>query len=255
MTASSSPIAVITGGGGAIGTAIGEALGERGYTVCTFDLTASAPAADHHLVVDVTDEGDLDLAFATIEREVGVPDALINTAFISRRGPATTFSVDDWNTVMRVNVTSYWLASRRIVRTWLANPRAGRSIVNVSSITGSNAVGRDGMAYGVSKAAILQLTRELAVEWAANGIRVNAVQPSQVESPALRGLLDAPGNEGLRHDIMAGIPMGRLATPADVARAIAFLLSDAASFITGVSLPVDGGNLSMNAGGTPPEVH
>lgn len=253
MSNVASPIAVITGGGGAIGTAVSTLLRERGYIVCTFDLTETASVADHHLTVNVADEVDLDRAFSVVEQEVGVPQLLVNTAFISRRGAATTFSLDDWNTVMRVNVTSYWLASRRAARTWLTTPDEGRSIVNVSSITGSSAVGRDGMAYGVSKAAILQLTRELAVEWAAHGIRVNAVQPAQVESPALRGLLDAPGNEGLRHDIMAGIPMARLAMPADVARAIAFLASDAASFITGVSLPVDGGNLAMNAGGTPPQ--
>lgn len=252
MTPSTPRLAVITGGAGAIGTAVCETLGSLGYTVCTLDLSASAPAGDRHLTVDVAEEAALDRALSTIESEIGIPDVLVNTAFISRRGPATTFSVDDWEAVMRVNVTSYWLASRCVARTWLANPGKDRSIVNVSSITGSNAVGRGGIAYGVSKAAILQLTRELAVEWAASGIRVNAVQPAQVESPALRGLLDAQGNEELRNDIMAGIPMGRLATPGDVARAIAFLLSDSASFITGVSLPVDGGNLSMNAGGSPP---
>lgn len=245
-------IAIITGGAGAIGTAVATELRATGHTICTLDLTSSAPVTDRHFVVDAADEIQVDAAFDSIEKDLGVPIALVNATFISRRGAATDFSLADWNDVMRVNVTSYWLAARRAARTWIAEGVKG-SIVNLGSITGGqNSVGRLGMAYGVGKAAILQLTRELAIEWAQYGIRVNAVQPAQVNSPALHGLLKEPGNERFRADVMNGIPLGRLAEPSDIANAVAFLLSTKASFITGVSLPVDGGNLAMNPGATNP---
>ena len=110
------------------------------------------------------------------------------------------------------------------------------------------------MAYGVTKAAILQLTRELAIEWGQYGIRVNSIQPAQVESASFRSFLDSTGNDAIRGDVMRGIPLGRLAEPSEIANAVAFLLSDKASFITGSTLPVDGGNLAANAGVTNPLV-
>jgi NAD(P)-dependent dehydrogenase (short-subunit alcohol dehydrogenase family) len=246
-----SRVAVITGGAGAIGQAVCNELRTDGFLVATIDKATVARHTDLHISADASDERELEAAFQHIESTLGTPTALVNTAFVSRRGPATTFDRTDWDCVLRVNVTSYWLASRRAARTWIANGKPG-TIVNLSSITASNAVGREGFAYGVSKAAVLQLTRELAMEWAQYGIRVNSVQPAQVQSPALEGLLAQPGNEGLRQDILRGIPLGRLALPQEVAAAVGFLVSERATFVTGVALPVDGGNLAMNAGGTNP---
>ncbi len=251
MATNHAPVVVITGGSGAIGSAIGRMLKARGDTVCSIDTAASAPSSDLHIAADVSDERALDAAFGQIEDRFGSVTGLVNTAFVARRGSAVEFSLSDWDAVMRVNVTSFWLTARRAATSWI-DEGVGGVIVNLSSICGSNAVGRNGLAYGVSKAAILQLTRELAVEWAQFGIRVNAVQPAQVSSPALNGFLADPKSSGFREDILRGLPLGRLAQPEDAAAAVAFLLSDSASFITGVSLAVDGGNLAMNAGATNP---
>ena len=123
--------------------------------------------------------------------------------------------------------------------------------VNVSSIGGSTSLGRGNFLYGVSKGGVEQLTRELAVAWAPRGIRGNAVAPCQIAPDGLRALSASPSAEGrLLDTFLRGIPLGRLVEPAEVAAAVAFLASDAAAMITGVVLPVDGGNLALNAGGT-----
>jgi len=127
----------------------------------------------------------------------------------------------------------------------------GGCIVNVSSIAGSSALGRGNFVYSVAKGGINQFTRELAVEWSPHGIRVNAIQPCQILTPALRRILADPrlDPETIKDRFLRGIPLGRLGEPDDVAKAAVFLASDAAAFITGVMLPVDGGNLALNAGG------
>jgi len=149
-----------------------------------------------------------------------------------------------------VNLTGYFLCARAAGRGMVA--RGYGSIVNISSIAGSTALGRGNFAYSVTKGGVDAMTRELAVEWGRHGVRVNAVAPCQV---ATAGFL---ANEKARtqagdptvSDYRRGIPMGRAAEPADIAAAVVYLASDAAAMVTGVTLPVDGGNLAFNAGGT-----
>ena len=127
----------------------------------------------------------------------------------------------------------------------------GGSIVNISSIAGSSALGRGNFVYSVGKGGINQFTRELAVEWSIHQIRVNAIQPAQILTPAVRRMFQDPRLDptSLEQRLLRGIPLGRLGQPEDVAKAVVFLASDAAAWITGIMLPVDGGNLALNGGG------
>ncbi len=126
----------------------------------------------------------------------------------------------------------------------------GGAIVNIASIAGTSALGRGNVAYSVSKGGVVQLTRELAVEWGRYGIRVNAIQPAQMRTPGFKARFENPELEpdGLLEQMVEAIPLGRIGEPDDVVGPVVFLLSDAARMVNGVLLPVDGGNLAMNAG-------
>lgn len=126
----------------------------------------------------------------------------------------------------------------------------GGSIVNISSIAGSSALGRGNFVYSVAKGGVNQFTRELALEWSSHRIRVNAIQPAQIMTPAVKRMFEDPRLDpaSLEQRILRGIPLGRIGRPEDVAKAVLFLASDAAEWVTGVMLPVDGGNLAMNSG-------
>ena len=160
-------------------------------------------------------------------------------------------ALDDWRKVVAVNLDGTFLCSREAGRRMIAAGRGG-SVVNISSIAGSSALGRGNFVYSVTKGGINQFTRELAVEWSPHGIRVNAIQPAQVMTPALQAIFDRSGldAERTRERMLVGIPLGRFGVPEDIAKAAVFLASDAAGFITGHLLAVDGGNLALNAGGS-----
>lgn len=127
----------------------------------------------------------------------------------------------------------------------------GGSIINISSIAGALALGRGNLAHSVNKGAINSLTREMAVEWAQHGIRVNAILPCQVLTEGFQKWLDSPTfDPALMERFLQGIPMNRLATPDDMVGPAIFLASDASAMVTGTLLGVDGGNLALNAGGS-----
>ena len=126
---------------------------------------------------------------------------------------------------------------------------AGRgSIVNIGSLASVTALGRGHVAYSMAMGAVAQMTRELAVEWSARGVRVNAILPAQVVNPGLEARMEA--DAGLRDRFLSGIPAGRMGVPDDIKGLAVFLASDASSWITGALIPMDGGNLAMNGGGT-----
>jgi NAD(P)-dependent dehydrogenase (short-subunit alcohol dehydrogenase family) len=253
--------ALVTGGGTGLGRAICLRLSSLGATVTAFDIDGSAAAGTVKLIEesgraaiavigDVADRDAVAAAFAAATTAFGPPDVLVNNAGINPRVPSRELTPDDWWRVAGVNLAGYLWCAQQLAAELIPAGRTG-AIVNVSSIGGSTSLGRGNIAYGITKGGVDQLTRELAVAWAPHGIRVNAVAPCQIATDGLRALSTRPSAEGrLLDTFLRGIPLGRLVEPAEVAAAIAFLASDAAAMITGTVLPVDGGNLAFNAGGT-----
>ena len=255
-------IALITGAAAGIGLECARHLGAAGATIIMVDIRESelgdavcALTADGvratGWVGDISKEKVVDGLVERAHKEVGVVDVLVNNAGIGSHVFPETVELAEWQRIMDIDLTGSFLMARAVARHLLAAGKKG-AIVNISSIAGSSALGRGNFSYSVAKAGINQMTREMAVEWARSGIRVNAVQPCQVSTPGFMTLVDTPGPEGkeLLARMVRGIPIGRLAKAEDIAAAVLFLASNAASMITGVLLPVDGGNLSLNAGGT-----
>jgi NAD(P)-dependent dehydrogenase (short-subunit alcohol dehydrogenase family) len=255
-------VALVTGWGSGIGRATSIAFAEAGADVAGFDIveeTGQGTAAEVeargrqalHIACDVSDPAAVEAAFWRIDKRFNRLDILVNCAFAGSHTHPAELPFEEWQKVLNVNITGYFLCAQQAGRRMIERGEGG-SIVNLSSIGGSSALGRGNFAYSVSKGAVNQFTRELAIEWAPYGIRVNALQPCQVLTPALQGLIDDPqfDSDSLVATFLHGIPLNRLAEPEEVAAAALFLASDAASMITGALLPVDGGNLAMNAGGT-----
>jgi NAD(P)-dependent dehydrogenase (short-subunit alcohol dehydrogenase family) len=186
-----------------------------------------------------------------LDEAFGRVDVLVNNVGIGHRSRPENLSLADWQKVARVNLDGTFLWSQEAGRRMIRQGNGG-SIVNISSIAGSSALGRGNFVYSVTKGGINQFTRELAIEWAPHQIRVNAIQPAQILTPALKRVFAdlQEGENTLRTRLLSGIPLDRFGEPEDVAKAALFLASDAAAFITGHLLPVDGGSLALNAGGS-----
>lgn len=257
-------VALVTGAGanGGIGHAIALAMARAGADLFVSDVDADGAAVTAREIgalgrrcvatrCDLGSPDEILTMVAECDRAYPRVDVLVNNVGIGHRSRPEALSLDDWQKVVRVNLDGTFLVTRELGRRMIDRDHGG-SIVSISSIAGSSALGRGNFVYSVTKAGILQLTRELAVEWAPYRIRVNAIQPVQVMTRAMdRMLADprlAPGT--LRARFLRGIPLDRIAEPDDIARAAVFLASEAASFITGHALPVDGGNLALNAGGS-----
>ena len=260
-------VAVVTGAGGGLGTPICTGLAAFGADVALLDideetLNASSAGVEAEgraalvLPADASDERAVTEAFAAVDERFGRVDILVNLAYTPTFGAPEELTLDDWEKAFRINTTSYFLCCREAGRRMIASGRGG-SIMNMCSIAGTSGVGRGSFPYSASKGAIATMTKELAVEWAGHGIRVNAIQPCQFLTPGLRHRLDDPSLGAIREKFLSGIPLNRLGEPREMVGPVIFLVSDAASMVTGVLLPVDGGNLAMNAGGTkgrPPAV-
>jgi NAD(P)-dependent dehydrogenase (short-subunit alcohol dehydrogenase family) len=257
-------LAVVTGAGanGGIGHATALALAAAGADVFVSDVDADGAvrtareieALGRHAAACRCDLGkpdDILAMMGELDRRLPRIDVLVNNVGIGHRARPEAVSLDDWRRVVGVNLDGTFLVTREVGRRMIEAGRGG-SIVSISSIAGSSAIGRGNFVYSVTKAGILQLTRELAVEWAPYHIRVNAIQPAQTMTRAMDRMLRDPRLDPprLRERLLRGIPLDRIGEPEDVAWAAVFLASDAASFITGHALPVDGGNLALNAGGS-----
>ena len=254
--------ALVTGAGSGIGRAIAIGLARHGADVAGADIneiglerTIGEITAQGRkglaVQTDVTSIGDVTDLVESTYKSFGRLDILVNNAGVASHALPEELPLDEWHNVIEINTTGYFLCAQAAGR-YMMNQETGGSIVNISSIAGSRALGRGNLVLSVSKGAVNQLTRELAVEWAKHNIRVNAILPCQVRTPNLQELIDDPRYESqaLVERFLQGIPLNRLGEPEDLVGPVVFLCSDAAAMVTGVLLPVDGGNLALNAGGS-----
>lgn len=243
------PIALVTGGSRGLGRAIAMDLAAHGHDVAVTgrSLTDARAAADAiaaahpgsrtlAVALEVMDSGSVADAVATTTVALGPITVLVNNAGIQRLGSVLEQTEADWNAVIGTNLTGAFLVAQAVARR-MVEQGSGGSIVNIASAAGLIPfAGRP--AYAAAKAGLIMLTRSFALELAAHRIRVNAVAPTFVETDLGRQTLDQPG---VREQITGRIPLGRVASEADVAAAVRYLVSADASFITGTVLPVDGG--------------
>jgi NAD(P)-dependent dehydrogenase (short-subunit alcohol dehydrogenase family) len=237
-------VAIVTGGAGSIGRATAALLAERGARVLIADLDPAGDAVAGELAgrghdvrfvrCDVSGEPDVASMVRAATERWGRLDVMVANAGIGVRGAADELALDDWRRALDVNLTSVLLCVKHAVQAMKGHPGA---IVNTASVMGLVAP-RGAVAYAATKGAVVNMTRAAAVDHAAQGIRVNAVCPGHLESPTSVGGAAARADT---RDLVARYPLGRLGRPEEVARAIAFLASDEASFITGTCLVVDGG--------------
>lgn len=239
-------VALVVGAGG-LGTAIAAGLAGAGARVVVADVDEAraerAAAAGGSAVsacrIDVTDRADVQRAVDGVVSTAGRVDVLVNAAGVTQLGPAESYPEQAWNRILAVNLTGVFLVSQAVGRHMLA--RGSGAIVNLSSIAGSVAL-TDTVAYCASKGGVEQVTRAMAIEWARRGVRVNAVAPSWFATD-MGALLDS--RPGLYDERIGRVPAGRVGDPAELVGAVLFLASPAASMVTGVVLPVDGGYLAQ----------
>jgi 2-deoxy-D-gluconate 3-dehydrogenase len=243
--------ALVTGAGSGIGQAAARALSAAGARVVVTELPDRLERAEatvselqrgggHALAVelDVRNLASISTCVdAAVEAGGGRLDILVNNAGVNVRQPAFEVTEEAWDLVLDTNLKGLFFTAQAAGRVMRDQVPPGGSIINVSSVVGL--VGYyDRAAYCSSKAGVINLSRVLAIEWAPHEIRVNAVCPTFVETPLTQVLLE---NEAIKSDILGRTPAGRLATPDEVAAAIAFLAGPAARMITGTALTVDGG--------------
>ncbi len=231
------PSLLVTGAAAGIGAEIARTAAADGYRVGALDVNpavaeiAAALDGAEALTASVNDAADVESAFDAF----GAPDVLINNAGIVRFGPLLDLSPEDWRAVVDVNLTGAFLCARAAARRM--REAGGGRIVNIASMNGT-VPGPNAGAYASTKAGIIMLTQQMALEWAQFNIRVNCVAPGLID-----GGMSAPINADpvLRAEREAAVPRGRLGTTGDIARAALWLASDDADYVTGQTLLVDGG--------------
>lgn len=230
---------LVTGAGSGIGRSLSRKLIARGAEVIGVDLrTDGIPDGAVGLSLDVSDEAQIKEALARVE-DLGPIDTLFNNAGIGSTKTVIDCDADEWDRVFNVNVRGTYLMCKHLLPSMLE--RRYGVIVNTASAAGLIGL-RDRAAYCASKGAVIALTKQIAVQWAADGIRCNSICPGTVDSPWVARLIDEADDPVARREQLVGRqPMGRLGTPDEVAEAAIYLASDAAAFITGTDLVIDGG--------------
>ena len=238
---------IITGAGGGLGSVIAGVLSERGATVFLHDLDETkgrdvleqlraAGGKAHFLPADVSREADWKQAVDFVVQTTGKLDVLVNNAGINIRKPLEEMSIEEWETMMRVNTGSVFLGCKYAIPVMRA--QCGGAIINMSSVCGLIGHRYTPEAYTASKGAVTLLTKAVASRYGKEGIRCNSVHPSTVATPLVEAMMSNPQWVSER---LGEVPLGRLASEKDVAYAVLYLASDEAAFLNGVALPVDGG--------------
>lgn len=250
-------VGLVSGAAQGLGRAMAIALAEAGADLMLADRntagvekTAEQIAAMGRRALprtcDVSESAQIRALFAQLDRDFGRIDFLGNVAGDGILGRPEEIALDDVEKTWRNLVFGRFCCCQEAGRRML---RAGRgSIVNIGSLASITALGRGHIAYSMAMGAVVQMTRELSTEWSGRGVRVNAILPAQVINPGLEARMAA--DPALRAKFLSGIPIGRFGQPDDIKGLAVFLASDASAWITGALIPMDGGNLAMNAGGS-----
>ena len=247
-------IAFVTGAGSGIGESIARLFARQGARVVLADIREDAAqrvaseiqeagGSTRIQPLDVADESQVKVAVEQVAAVEGRLDILVNNAGISHVGNILETSLEDWERIMRVNVDGVFLCAREGVRQMLAQSPGGGVIINMSSVAATIGIERR-LPYCASKGAVLALTRSIAIDFATQGIRCNAICPGTVQTPFVDGYLarNFAGHEDeVRQQLHARQPVGRMGQPDEIAYASLYLASDEAAFVTGSALVIDGG--------------
>ena len=250
----SEKVAFVTGGAVGIGGAVCERLAQDGMTVIVADIDVEKASTTAERIrgagglavaqqLDVGAPESIARAFEQVSREYGRCDVLVNSAGIAKVFPFLEFPLDDWLATMNVNLTGLMLCSQHAAR--LMVPRGWGRIISIASVAGMRAVGKGRTAYGTSKAAVIGLTRQMAAELTEHGVTANAIAPGPVDTPMTQVL----HSEAFRREYSSAIPANRYGLTTEIAAAAAYLASDAAAYVSGIALPVDGGFIATGARG------
>ncbi len=250
-------VAVVSGAASGLGKAMSIALAEAGANLMLLDIddegmqaTASEIETLGRRVVpvncDISKPDQIRETFKQLDNEFGRIDFMGNVAGEAIRKRPEEISLDEVEWTWRNLVFGRFCCCQEAGRRMLAAKKG--SIVNIGSLASTTAMGRGHIAYSMGMGAVVQMTRELSTEWSGRGVRVNAILPAQVLNPSLKARIES--DPQLEDRFLSGIPRGRLGQPNDIKGLAVFLASDASSWITGALIPMDGGNLAMNAGGS-----
>jgi NAD(P)-dependent dehydrogenase (short-subunit alcohol dehydrogenase family) len=251
-------VAVVSGAAQGLGQATAIALAQAGCHLVLVDRNLAGAQSTAAQTIDfgvraicrdtnVSDPVAIGELFEHVDRDFGRVDFLGNIAGDGILAKPEELKIQELQQVLNNLVIGRFCMCQEAGKRMLAQGRG--SIMNIGSLASTTALGRGHIAYSMAMGAVIQMTRELSTEWSHRGVRVNAVLPAQVVNPSLQArMADDPALEGR---FLEGIPIGRLGQPRDIMGLALLLASDASEWITGAIIPMDGGNLAMNAGGTP----
>jgi NAD(P)-dependent dehydrogenase (short-subunit alcohol dehydrogenase family) len=233
-------VCVITGARGGIGASTAELFAREGATVVGADLLAGSPG-ELSLEVDVTDEQQVVELYARARAQFGRIDVLFNNAGISPTDDASVLdtSFETWQRVQDVNLKSVFFCCKHGIPHLLANDPSGGSVINTASFVAVMGAATSQISYTASKGGVLSLSRELGVEFARQGVRVNALCPGPVDTPLLQELFAKDPQRAARR--MVHLPMGRFATAEEIAAGVLFLASDESTYVNATTFLIDGG--------------